>query len=113
MGTRASSSRAAALRTRKRTADTATTTFYNLLVADNARVFNVAETASPDPGNGGLKMLKAVPNLIGDKGIVPKGSGAENEDEDRRNRGHHVLESAGGCDRAGVQSCGDRLLQAG
>ena len=40
------------------------------------RVFDVAETASPNPGDGGLRLLEAVSNLIGDEGIVPKGGGA-------------------------------------
>ena len=47
-----------------------------------ARVFDVAETASPKPGNGDLKMLEfkqgdggpklleAVSNLNGDEGII-------------------------------------------
>ena len=43
------------------------------------RVFNVAEPtsptepASPKPGNGGLKLLEAVFNVIGEEGIVPEG----------------------------------------
>ena len=31
---------------------------------------------SPKPGNGGLKLIEAVSNLIGDEGIIPKGGGA-------------------------------------
>ena len=30
------------------------------------RVFDVAEPASPKPGNGGIKLLEAVSNVIGD-----------------------------------------------
>ena len=51
---------------RTMTADTAAITFYNLLVGAIARVFVVAETASPKPGDGGLNMLEAVSNLNGD-----------------------------------------------
>ena len=82
--TRASSLRAAALRTRTRTrkADTAAITWYNLLVGAIARVFDVAETDSPKPGDGGLKMLDAVSNVIGDEGILPKGGSAEDKDMD-------------------------------
>ena len=40
------------------------------------QVFNVAETASLKPGDGDLKLLEAVPNLIGNKGTVPEGGGA-------------------------------------
>ena len=65
-GTRVLSPRAAAPRTRMRTAFTAAITFYNLLMRAIARVFDVAETASPKPGDGGLKLLEAVSNLIGD-----------------------------------------------
>ena len=39
-------------------------------------MFYVAEPASPKPGDGGLKLLEAVSNLIGDEGIVPEGGGA-------------------------------------
>ena len=63
-------------RTRTRTANTAAITLYNLLVGAIARVFDVAETASPKPGNGGLKLLKAVSSVIGEEGIVPEGGGA-------------------------------------
>ena len=113
-GTRALSPRAAALRTRTRTAQTADITFYNLLGGVIARVFDVAETASPrpgngslkllkaKPGNGGLKLLEAVSNLIGDEGIVPEGGGIDDEDEGRRHRRHHVLQTAGGGNHAGV-----------
>ena len=59
-----------------RTDDTAAITFYNLLVGEIARSFDVAETTSPKPGNGGLKMLEDVSNLIRDEGIVPHGGGA-------------------------------------
>ena len=95
-------------RTRKRTDDTPVITFFHLLVGVIARVFDVAETASPKPGNdglklldakpvnGGVKLLEAVSNLIGDEGIVPHGGGAEDDDEDRQHRGHHVLQPAGG-----------------
>ena len=67
-----------------------------------ARAFDVAETASPKPGDGGVKLLEAMSNVIGDEGIFPEGGGAEDEEEDRRHRGHHVLQPAGGCGRAGV-----------
>ena len=95
-------------RTRRRTADTPAITFFHLLVGVIARVFDVAETASPKPGNGGLKLLKAksgdggvklleaVSNFIGDEGIFPEGGGAEDEGEDLRRRDHHVLQPAGG-----------------
>ena len=43
-------------------------------------MFDVAETASPKPGNGDLKLLKAVSNVIGDKGILPEVGCAEDED---------------------------------
>ena len=62
-------------------------------------MFNIAETASPKPGDGGVKLLEAVSNVIGDEGIVPEGGGAEDKGEDRQHRGHHVLQPAGGCDR--------------
>ena len=55
-----------------------------------------AETVAPKPGDGDLKLLEAVSNLIGDEGIVPHGSDAEDNDEDRRHCGHHVLQPAGG-----------------
>ena len=48
-------------------------TFYNLLVGAIARVFDVAETASHKPGNGGLELLESVFNVIGEEGIVPEG----------------------------------------
>ena len=38
-------------------------------------MFDVAEPASPKPGNGGLKLLEAVFNVIGEEGIVPEGGG--------------------------------------
>ena len=88
--------RAAALRKRKRTDNTADITFYNLLVGGIAWVFDVAETASPKPGNGGLKLLKAVSNVIGDKDIVPEGGGAEDKDQDCQYNTHGVLQPAGG-----------------
>ena len=88
--------------TMTRTADTAAITFYNLLMGAIARAFDVAETASPKPGDGGVKLLEAVSNVIGDKGIIPEGGGAEDDDEDRQHCGHHVLQPTGGCDRAGV-----------
>ena len=87
---------AAALGTRMRTADTAAITFYNLLVGEIAWAFDVAETASPKPGDGGLKLLEAVSNVIGDEGIIPEGGGAEDEDEDLQRRDHHVLQPDGG-----------------
>ena len=96
MGTRASSLRAGARRTRARTADTAAITFYNRLVGEVPRAFGVAETASPKPGNGGVKLLEAVSNLIGDEGIFPEQGGANGKDEDCRHHGHHVLQPAGG-----------------
>ena len=40
-------------------------------------MFDAAETASPKPVDGGLKLLEAVSNLIGDEGIFPHGGGAE------------------------------------
>ena len=101
---------AAVLKRRTTTADTAAVTFYNLLVSAIERVFDVTETASPKPGNGslklleskpgdgGVKLLEAVSNIIGDEGIFPEGGGAEDEDEDRRYSGHHVLQPAGECD---------------
>ena len=69
--------------TRARTADTAAITFYNLLVDEITRAFDVAETASPKLGDGGLKLLEAMLNIIGYRGIVPEGGGAEDKDEDR------------------------------
>ena len=48
-----------------------------------ARVFDVAETAPPKPGDGGVKLLEAVPNVIEDEGTVPEGGGAKAKDEDR------------------------------
>ena len=56
-----------------------------------ARVFDVAETASHKPGDGSLKLLEAVSNVIGDEGIVPEGGGHEDKDEDCQHHGHHVL----------------------
>ena len=50
---------------------------YNLLVGEIAQAFDVAETTSPKPGNGGLKLLEGVSNLIGDEGIFTEGGGAE------------------------------------
>ena len=70
--------------------------FYNLLLGEIPRAFDVAETASPKPGNGGVKLLEAVSNLIGDEGIFPEQGGAKEKDEDCRHCGHHVLEPAGG-----------------
>ena len=92
------------------TADTAAITFFNLLVGAVARVFNVAETASPKTGDGGLNLLEAVSNLNGDEGIIPEGGGAEDEDNDRRYSGHHVLQPAGECGRAGVRRCEDLFV---
>ena len=57
-------------------ADTADITLYNLPGVAISRVFDVAEPASPKPGDGGLKLLEAVSNLIGEEGIVPEGGGA-------------------------------------
>ena len=82
--------------TMKKNGDTAAITFYNLLVVAIAQVFDVAETDSPKPGDGGLKLREAVSNLIGDEGIVPEGGGTDDEGEDRRHRSHHVLQPAGG-----------------
>ena len=45
-----------------------------------AWAFDVAETTSPKPGNDCIKLLEDVSNLIGDKGIVPHGGGAEDDD---------------------------------
>ncbi|KAL7488501.1 hypothetical protein ACHAW6_014095 [Cyclotella cf. meneghiniana] len=50
-------------------------TFYYLSSQDGGerkitRVFDVAEPVSPKPGDAGLKLLKSVSNLIGDKNIV-------------------------------------------
>ena len=65
-----------------RTAPIAAIMFYNLLVVAIARVFGVAETASPKlglgyltakPVNGGLELLEAVSNVIGDEGYLPRG----------------------------------------
>ena len=61
-----------------------------------ARAFDVAETASPKPGEGGVKLLEAGSNHIRDEGIFPEGGDAEDKGEDRRNRGHHVLQPAVG-----------------
>ena len=36
-----------------------------------ARVFDVAEAASPKPGHDGLKLLDAVSNMIMKEGMVP------------------------------------------
>ena len=83
-------------RTRARTADTAAITFYYLLVGEIARAFDVAETASPKPGNGGVKLLEAVSTFIGDEGIFPQGDGAEDKGEDCRHCGHLVSQPAGG-----------------
>ena len=85
-----------------RTANTEAITFYNLLVSEITQAFNVVETASPNPGNEGLKLLEAVSNLDGVGGIVPEGGSAEDKDEDRRHRSHRVLQPAGGWDRASV-----------
>ena len=70
--------------------------FYNLLVGEIVRAFDVAETASPKPGDGGVKLLVAVSNFIGDEGIFLKGGGAEDEGNDVRDHGHHILQPAGG-----------------
>ena len=78
------------------TADTVAITFYNLLVGAIARAFDFADTASLKPGDGGLKLLEAVSNVIGDEGIFPKGGGAEDEGKDVRDHGHHILQPAGG-----------------
>ena len=59
-------------------------------------MFDVAETASPKPGDGGVKLIEAVSNFTRDEGVVPEGGGAEDEEEDRRYSGHHVLQPAGG-----------------
>ena len=56
----------------------------------------MAETASPKPGDGDLKLLKAMSKLIGVEGIFPKGGCAKDKDEDRQRRCHHVLQPAGG-----------------
>ena len=56
----------------------------------------MADTAFPNPGDGGLKLLEAISNDIRDESILPKGGGAEDEGEDRRHRGHHVLQPASG-----------------
>ena len=79
-----------------RTADTAAITFYNLLMGAIARAFDVAETASPKPGDGCVKLLETVSNVTGDEGIFPKGGGHEDKDEDRQHHGHHVLQPTGG-----------------
>ena len=38
-------------------------------------MFDVAEPTSPKPGNGSLKLLEAVFNVIREEGIVPEGGG--------------------------------------
>ena len=38
-----------------------------------ARVFDMAETASPKQSNGCLKLLETVSNFIGYEGIFPEG----------------------------------------
>ena len=70
--------------------------FYNLLVGEIARALDVGETTPPKPDNGGLKLLEAVSNVIGDWGIFPEGGGTEDEGVDLQRRGHHVLQLAGG-----------------
>ena len=74
--------------------------FYNLWVGEIVAAFTVAETAFPNPGNGG-------------KGIFPEAGNAEDLDEDSRYSGHHVLQPAPGCDRAGIRRSGDHLPQVG
>ena len=69
--------------TRKKTADTTAITFYNLLVGEIARAFDVAETASPKPGGGGLKILEAATDAMGDEGIFPE-EGSDDDDEEER-----------------------------
>ena len=54
----------------------------------------------PKPRNSSLKLLEAVSIVIRDEGIVPEGGGAEDQDEDRRHHGHHILQPAGGWDCA-------------
>jgi len=55
--------------------DTTAISFYNLQQGKIAQVFDVTEPASPKPGDGGLKLLKTVSNLIGDESIVVKSDG--------------------------------------
>ena len=66
------------------------------VVSSPKTAFDIAENSSPKPGDGGLKLLEAVSNVISDEGIFPESGGAEDEDEDCRYSGHHVLQSAGG-----------------
>lgn len=50
--------------------DTTAISFYNLQGGKITRVFDVTEPSSPKPGDSGLKLLKLVSKLIGDKSIV-------------------------------------------
>ena len=79
-----------------RTADTAAITFYNLLLGEIARAFDVAETASPKLNDIGMKLLEAVSNFFRDEGVFPEGGGAEDEAENPRYSDHHVLHPTGG-----------------
>ena len=80
-----------------RTVDTSAIMFYILLVGAIARVFDVAEPASPKPGHGGLKLLDDVSNVITKEGIVLSVGGSASAAEryfDARNycqRGREVL----------------------
>ena len=51
-------------------------TVYNLPGVAILRVFEVAEPASPKPGDSGLKLLEVGSNLIVEESIVPEGVGA-------------------------------------
>ncbi|KAL9178340.1 hypothetical protein ACHAXT_001768 [Thalassiosira profunda] len=60
--------------------DSTAISFYNVKNGKIERVFDVTEPSSPKPGDGGLKLLKAVSKLIGDDTIVVSGSeGATND----------------------------------
>ena len=67
-------------------------------------MFDVAEPASPKPGNGGLKLLEAVSNVIGEEGIVPEGGGGS-ECED-------FVPEGGGAGVGGSTSAAERYFDA-
>ena len=69
-------------------------TFYNLNEEGTriVQVFDVAEPASPKPGDGGLKLLKSVSKLIGDESIVMTASNDSDDNEVTDNTSLSVVE---------------------
>ena len=65
-------------------------------------MLDVAEPSSTKPGNGGLKLLNAVSNVIGEEGIVPEGGAA----------GGGIVPKGGGAGIGGSADAAERYFNA-